>query len=124
MRPRRRSLNAFKIPKILLSKLLTPPRLRARILLLQSKRSRAQFPASPAPLEDRFLAARNKTSTPRVPRVNGQSQADKNVCPTDSDVSAIATAFLKTTKEFIDERLDHFLPGKVESPGILHEAMR
>jgi geranylgeranyl diphosphate synthase type II len=69
------------------------------------------------------LAARNKTSIPRV-SASTRSRVSTVVKSGSDDVAATAKAFLKNTCEYIDRKLDEFLPTQKTSPETLHEAMR
>lgn len=66
------------------------------------------------------MAARNKTS---IPRVTASTRSRVSVGVGD-DVAATARAFLKSTCDYIDRQLDQFLPGEKVSPQTLHTAMR
>jgi len=41
-----------------------------------------------------------------------------------SDPGVVAQAFLETSRDFVNARLDAFLPGDAAAPGTLHKAMR
>ena len=69
------------------------------------------------------MAARNKTSIPRV-SASTRTRVSAQVKAAPDDVAATAKAFLKSTCDYIDRKLGEFLPTAKTSPETLHEAMR
>ena len=62
------------------------------------------------------MAARNKTSSPRIPPTDLGGPPLSHV--------AIAKAFLEDSRVQVDRKLDELLPPESASPGTLHKAMR
>ena len=79
--------------------------------------------------EDRCLASRNKTSSPRIPPTAPhpgplpQGERENDDGPPLSH-SAIAKAFLEKSRDLVDRKLDELLPAESVCPGTVHKAMR
>jgi geranylgeranyl diphosphate synthase, type II len=71
------------------------------------------------------LAARNRTSIPRLASTRSKAVSTK---PSNGkhvdDFSSVARAFLIESCTFIDKHLDRVMPSEKISPGTLHKAMR